>query len=201
MFVKSNALRGAMLATTAIAGAAGIAIPRETQAQALQPAVDVCTGITLPRSAITEVIGAVNQPIVEQIETTVNGITTVTLILDPLAVIPDLNIDLSSILDDAEQGDPISLQVVDTEGNVLGASDDCNIQVDGVTLDEEAGLAIGGNQISGLGADGEAASAGELDAIALGNNASTAVGANGAIAIGTDASATAARWRAIPHRG
>ena len=197
MFVKSNALRGAMLATTAIAGAAGIAIPRETQAQALQPAVDVCTGITLPRSAITEVIGAVNQPIVDQIETTVNGITTVTLILDPLAVIPDLNIDLSSILDDAEQGDPISLQVVDTEGNVLGASDDCNIQVDGVTLDEEAGLAIGGNQISGLGADGEAASAGELDAIALGNNASTAVGANGAIAIGTDASATAANSVAL----
>ena len=177
-----------------VAGAAlyvGPLAPAPVHAQALQPVVDVCTGITLPRSAVTEVIGAVNQPIVDQIETTVNGITTVTLILAPLATITDLNIDLSTILADAAAGDPISLQILDTDGNVITASDDCNLTADGITLDTEGGISIGGNQITGLGANGQAATAGELDAIAFGNNASTAVGADGAIAIGTDATATA----------
>lgn len=106
------------------------------QAQELQPVVDVCSGITLPRSAVTEVIGAVNEPIVNQLETTVNDITTITLILAPLATITDLDIDLSSILADAAEGDPISLQILDTEGNVITASDDCNITADNLTLDE-----------------------------------------------------------------
>ena len=119
-----------ILATTALMGG-GIAVPTTpARAQALQPAVDVCTGITLPRSAITEVIGAVNQPIVDQIETTVNGITTVTLILAPLATLPDLDIDLTTILADAAAGDDISLQILDTDGNVIGASDDCNLTAD-----------------------------------------------------------------------
>jgi len=192
-----NRLRGAALASVALAAIAQGPLAPAARAQALQPVVDVCTGITLPRSAVTEVIEAVNQPIVDQVETTVNGITTVTLILDPLAVIPDLDIDLSTILADAAAGDPISLQILDTDGNVIGASDACNIQVDGIALDTPAGIAIGGNQITGLGADGQPATAGELDAIAFGNNAATAPGATGAVAIGTDASATAANSVAL----
>lgn len=167
------------------------------QAQELQPVVDVCSGITLPRSAVTEVIGAVNEPIVNQLETTVNDITTITLILAPLATITDLDIDLSSIMADAAEGDPISLQILDTEGNVITASDDCNITADNLTLDEEGGIEIGGIRVSGLGANGQVASAGEVDAIAFGNNASTAVGATGAVAIGTDASVTAANSVAL----
>ncbi|MBL4858521.1 MAG: YadA-like family protein [Erythrobacter sp.] len=146
---------------------------------------------------MTEVIGAVNEPIVNQLETTVNDITTITLILAPLATITDLDIDLSSILADAAEGDPISLQILDTEGNVITASDDCNITADNLTLDEEGGIEIGGNRVSGLGANGQVASAGEVDAIAFGNNASTAVGATGAVAIGTDASVTAANSVAL----
>nr|WP_283773469.1 YadA-like family protein [Altererythrobacter sp. KTW20L] len=161
------------------------------QAQTLQPVVDLCTGITLPRSAVTEIIGAVNQPIVNQVESTVNGLTTVTLILAPLASLTDLDIDLTTILADAAAGDPISLQILDTDGNVITASDDCNVTADGFALNQEGGIAIGGNAITGLGANGQAATAGEIDAIAFGNNASTAVGATGAVAIGTDASATA----------
>ena len=186
-----SALKLAALATVATSAFTAPGFEQKAHAQALQPVVDVCTGITLPRSAVTEIIGAVNQPIVEQIETTVNGITTVTLILDPLATIPDLNIDLSSILADAAAGEPISLQILDTEGNVITASDDCNVTADNLTLNGENGIQIGGNRISGLGADGEVASAGELDAIAFGNNANTAVGATGAVAIGTNASVTA----------
>ena len=190
-------VRGAALASVALAAIVQGPLAPQAKAQALQPVVDVCTGITLPRSAVTEIIEAVNTPIVDQVETTVNGITTVTLILAPLAVIPDLNIDLSTILADAAAGDPISLQILDTDGNVVGASDACNIQVDGIALDTPAGIAIGGNQITGLGADGQPATAGELDAIAFGNNAATAVGATGAVAIGTDASATAANSVAL----
>ncbi|SFP31612.1 Autotransporter adhesin [Qipengyuania nanhaisediminis] len=192
-----RALKCAALATVATTTLASPVFEQKAHAQALQPVVDVCTGITLPRSAVTEVIGAVNQPIVEQIETTVNGITTVTLVLAPLATITDLDIDLSSILADAEAGDPISLQILDTNGNIITASDDCNVIADAYTLVGESGIEIGGNQITGLGADGQTASAGELDAIAFGNNASTAVGATGAVAIGTNASVTAANSVAL----
>ncbi|UOR16692.1 YadA-like family protein [Qipengyuania aquimaris] len=192
-----RALKCAALATVATSALASPMFVGKAQAQALQPVVDVCTGITLPRSAVTEVIGAVNQPIVEQIETTVNDITTVTLVLSPLATITDLNIDLSTILADAEAGEPISLQILDTDGNVITASDDCNVVADAYTLDGQSGIEIGGNQITGLGADGQTASAGELDAIAFGNNASTAAGATGAVAIGTNASATAANSVAL----
>lgn len=193
----TRALKLAALATVATGAFTTPGFEQKAQAQALQPVVDVCTGITLPRSAVTEVIGAVNQPIVDQIETTVNGITTVTLILAPLATITDLDIDLTTILADAAAGDPISLQILDTEGNVITASDDCNITADAYTLDGESGVEIGGNQITGLGANGQTATAGELDAIAIGNNASTAAGATGAVAIGTDASVTAANSVAL----
>ncbi len=177
---------------------ASLAIPQApAQAQALQPVVDVCTGITLPRSAVTEIIGAVNQPIVDQVETTVNGLTTVTLTLAPLVTLPDLNIDLTTILANAAAGDPITLQILDTDGNVVAPSDDCNITADNIVLDDEGGIEIGGNRISGLGQNGAVASAGEVDAIALGNNASTAAGATGAVAIGTGASVTAANSVAL----
>ena len=62
----------ASIAVLAVAMMQPVSTPR-VKAQALQPVVDVCTGITLPRSAVTDIIGAVNQPIVNQIETTVNG--------------------------------------------------------------------------------------------------------------------------------
>ena len=192
-----NGLKLAALATVATSAIAGPVFVPKAQAQAVQPVVDVCTGIALPRSAVTDVIGAVNQPIVDRIETSVNGLTTVTLVLSPFANITDLNIDLSSILADAAAGDPISLQILDTDGNLITASDDCNVAADQFSLNEEAGVAIGGNQVTGLGANGEAATAGEIDAIAIGNNASTAVGANGAVAIGTNASVTASNSVAL----
>lgn len=166
-------------------------------AQALQPVVDVCTGISLPRSAVTDVIGAVNAPIVGQIEASVDALKTVSIILQPLAVIPDLNIDLSGILANAAAGNNISLQVLDTQGNIVGPSDACNLGADGFTLTTPAGISIGGNAITGLGANGQAATAGSLDAIAFGNNASTSVAATGAVAIGTGASVTAANGVAI----
>ncbi|WP_066554861.1 YadA family autotransporter adhesin [Croceicoccus bisphenolivorans] len=159
------------------------------QAQALQPAVDVCTGISLDPSAVTDIVGVTVQPI-SNIENTVNSLIDLTVILNPLLNLPDLNSDLSSVLQSIADGDQIALTVLDTEGNLITSSDACNVAADGYTLNQEAGIAIGGNAITGLGANGLTASAAEIDAIALGNNASTDAGAFGAVAIGTGASVT-----------
>ncbi|BBC72535.1 conserved hypothetical protein [Altererythrobacter sp. B11] len=68
---------------------------------------------------------------------------------------------------------------------------------DGFQLDAEGGLAIGGNQITGLGADGAAPSAADVNSIALGNNATVTGTAPASVAIGTDASVTAANSVAL----
>ncbi|WEK46228.1 MAG: YadA-like family protein [Candidatus Andeanibacterium colombiense] len=197
-FTHLNKVRLAALTSVTLAGATFTPpIATAASAQALEPVVSVCSGITLPRSAVTEIIGAVNEPIVGQVENTANSLTDVRVLLDPLLNIPDVDIDLDSILADAAEGDPITLQVLDTDGNLVTAADSCNLTADAITLDDEAGIAIGGNQITGLGADGQTASAGEIDAIAFGNGANTADGAGGAIAIGTNASATAANSVAL----
>lgn len=166
------------------------------RAQALQPVVDVCTGISLPRSAVTQVIGAVNAPIVSQIEASVDALKTVSIVVAPLINVPDLNIDLSGILANAAAGQPISLQVLDTQGNIVSPGN-CNVAADGLTLNTPAGIAIGGNAITGLGANGQTATAVPLDAIAFGNNASATAAATGGVAIGTGASVTAANGVAI----
>lgn len=84
------------------------------------------------------------------------------------------------------------MQILNTDGELVTTSDDCNVTADAYTLNDEAGIAIGGNQISGLGALDQTALAGELDAIAIGNNANTSAGATGAVALGTNASVTVA---------
>jgi len=94
------------------------------------------------------------------------------------------SVDVSGLLATAAAGDPITLSVLDINGNVVGPSDDCIMTADGVTLDTEKGVSIGGNQITGLGANGQEADAGEIDSIAIGNTASTDASATGSIAIG-----------------
>lgn len=190
----------ATTAMLAAIGATAIVVPAPSQSARAQgiPAVDVCTGVSLERSAVTEVIGAVNQPLLTDVEGAINGIVGG---LNPIAILglslPTLNVDLTSALAAAAAGDPISLRVLDSDGTVVGASEDCNVTANAFTLDDEAGLAIGGNVITGLGENGLTASAAELDAIAFGNNASAGIGATAAVAIGTDASATAANSVAL----
>nr|WP_306300238.1 YadA-like family protein [Erythrobacter sp. LQ02-29] len=178
---------------------AGGAPPRLTapaQAQALQPVVDVCTGISLDPSAVTDIVGDVAVPTATAVENLYGALLNVSILGNPILTLDDVQIGAADTLEGYANGDPISLRVADTSGSLLAPGADCNLTADGYALNEEAGIAIGGNQISGLG-DGQAASAGELDAIAFGNNASTAVGATGAIALGTDASATVANSVAL----
>jgi autotransporter adhesin len=53
-------------------------------------------------------------------------------------------------------------------------------------------MAIGGNQITGLGQNGLTANAAEMDALAIGDGATTSVGATGAIALGAGARSSSA---------
>jgi autotransporter adhesin len=98
------------------------------------------------------------------------------------------SVDVSGLLATAASGEPITLSVLDINGNLVGPSDDCIMTADGVTLDTEKGVSIGGNQITGLGLNGQQADAGEINSIAIGNNAATDATALGSIAIGQDAS-------------
>ena len=194
---KSTRIHSTLFATAALVtvGAAP-QLTAPVRAQALQPVVDVCTGISLEPSAVTDIVGDVAVPTADAVEGLYDALLSVSILGNPLLTLEDVNIGASDTLQAYADGDPIALRVADTSGTVLAPDSACNITADSYTLNDPSGLAIGGNQITGLG-NGQVATAGELDAIAFGNNASTAVGANGAIAIGTNSSATAANSVAL----
>jgi trimeric autotransporter adhesin len=136
--------------------------------------VSACSGVSLPKSVVTNIVGAALFPI--------------TGILDavPLLGLLGLNSTLTSTLTGIAEGDPINLNVLDTSGNLLSPIDQCLTTADGYTLDTPKGISIGGNSITGLG-NGVAASAGELNSIAFGNGSATDVAAVNSMAIGPNA--------------
>ena len=181
-----------------LAAAAAVSAIQTSPAHAALPLpaantlVSACSGVSLPRSVVTEIVRPVITDIYDPIETLVNGLL---LIVDPLTLglLPDpLNVNVSDLLDDAALGNNISVAAVASDGTLVGPSDQCDAAADSYTLDTPAGIAIGGNQITGLGATGAQADAGEIDSIALGNRATTDAAALASIAIGTDASVGAA---------
>lgn len=175
-----------LVASTALSTLSIAFMPEVGHAQDADPFVDICTGISLPASEVTDVIAAVNQPVIGNIETILGGLT--------LGLV---DLELSEALADAANGDDLTLSFLNSDGVLVTTSEQCNVGANGYTLTTEGGIEIGGNVISGLGANGMQASAGTLDSIALGNNAATAAGATGAVAIGTDASVTAANGVAL----
>jgi autotransporter adhesin len=168
-----NSLRIATAITLA-AGGAG-------QAGAQTSVVSACTGVSLPRSVVTDIAGQILGPVLGTVEDTLN--------LVPLI---NVNLGLSAAISNASKGDPIALKVLGTDGKAIDllANPNCQTTSDSFALDTPAGIAFGGNQITGLGATGQTASAGDLSAIAIGNKAATSAGAIGAIAIGQNASVT-----------
>jgi autotransporter adhesin len=190
-----SSTKALLLGSVVIGSISQVAVPK-AQAQALQPALDVCTGISLNPSALNDVLRDVNGLVIEDLTELTDSVIDLSFLLAPLLDIDDVDTELDDITAALAAGDQIGLTVLDTNGNLI-APGDCNVTADGLTLNEEGGISIGGNQITGLGANGAAATAGEIDAIAFGNNASTAVGATGAVAIGTGASATAANSVAL----
>lgn len=181
--------------------------------------LDVCTGLSIEASAITDMIGPVITGAVVPIDGVLNSTLSLVNILANLPLlgvggsIPPTGVDVPGLLTAAASGDPIGVTVLDTLGNPISPSDDCVVTADGVTLDTEKGVSIGGNQITGLGSNGFEADAGEINSIAIGNSAATdatalssiaigegaTVGPNaiGSIALGTGANATAANSVAL----
>ncbi len=149
------------------------------QAQAVTPnLVSACAGVSLPPSVVTGIIAPVVDGIVAPTETTVNGL---------LGIVTPLNIDTTTLLGNAAAGAPITLQVLNQAGTVVGPADRCDVRADSFGLNTQGGVAIGGNRITGLGTNGLDAAAGEANSIAFGNSAVTDATAPGAIAFGAGA--------------
>ncbi|MET0269622.1 MAG: YadA-like family protein [Sphingomonas sp.] len=154
----------------------------QAQAQAVTPnLVGACSGVSLPPSVVTGILGPVVGGIVAPIQNTVNPI------LGILPIVPDLTIDVAGLLADAAAGNPITLQVLNQAGTVVGPADRCDVVADSFGLNTQGGVSIGGNRITGLGTNGLDAAAGEASSIAFGDSALTDATAAGAIAFGTGA--------------
>lgn len=136
--------------------------------------VSPCSGVSLPKSVVTDIVGQAVLPI--------------TGILDsvPLLGLLGLNTNLTNSLTGIAAGDPINLNVLDQNGNLVSPADQCEVTADGYNLNTPKGISIGGNSITGLG-NGTAASAGELNSIAFGNGSVTDAAAINSMAIGPSA--------------
>ena len=183
------------MATATSLAALSFVIPQTPVYAQTQPVVDVCTGLSLNESDLTALLGEVNTGIVTPLQTNLNGLLgpLSTLLLPGLP--SPLNINVGDIVGNAVAGNPISVDVLNSNNTIVGPGE-CNVTVDGLTLNNPAGIGIGGNQITGLG-EGEVASAGTADSIAFGNGATTGLTATGAIALGTDAEVTAVNGMAL----
>ncbi|WP_156677945.1 YadA family autotransporter adhesin [Sphingomonas profundi] len=151
----------------------------QAQAQSVTPnLVSACSGISLPPSVVTGIIAPIVNGIVAPTEGTVNSL---------LGIVTPLDIDTVTLLANAAAGAPITLQVLNQAGTVVGPADRCDLRADSFGLNTQGGVAIGGNRITGLGTNGLDAFAGEASSIAFGNSAVTDATATGAIAFGTGA--------------
>ena len=175
------------LASSALIGTVATA-PTPASAQPTPDTlVSVCSGVSLPPSVVTGIMDPVVTGIYDPIETNTNQTLGVLNGLGLAGLPSPLSVDVSGLLTTAASGSNIGLDVVAQDGSLVAPGDTCNAQADGYTLDNPAGIAVGGNMISGLGATGQEAQAGEIDSIAIGNNAATDAAALQSIAIGTDA--------------
>lgn len=178
---------GALLATATSLTSMSFSTSASAQAFTPDTIVSVCSGVSLPPSVVTGILAPVVTGIVAPIETTTNSIlTALTLGLVPGLPGP-LSTNAAGLLAAAAAGDDISLAVVAQDGTLVGPSDECNASADAIILDTPAGIALGGNAITGLG-NGLQANAGEINSIAVGNGAATNAAALGSVAIGTNAS-------------
>ncbi|WKU20473.1 ESPR-type extended signal peptide-containing protein [Advenella alkanexedens] len=175
-----------VLAATALSVALGLGAMGSAQAQL----VSACAGVSLPPSVVTEIVGDVLVPVVGPLENVLNGLLGI--------LVPDVDLGLDDALANAAAGKPIKLDVLtgflDANGDptVIGENDDCNLTADSLNLTKPAGIAIGGNTITGLGsgAAGAAAvsSAADFTSIAFGNYSQATQ--SKAIAFGEAAQAT-----------
>lgn len=192
MFCRQHSSRTARRGLMAAAACATTTIVNPSPAMAAPPTpstlVSVCSGVSLPPSAVTGILDPVLTGIYGPIETNTNStLSILTGLLIPGLPAP-LSVDVSGLLTTAGSGSDIGLSVLAQDGTLVGPSSQCDATADSFTLDNPAGISIGGNQITGLGDPAQVAIAGEIDSVAIGNRATTDATALGSIAIGPDAS-------------
>src|SRR5690242_7171675 len=102
-------------------------------AQTLQPVVNVCTGVGIDDSALRTLLQRSLVPTAQGVETLFDDLLTVSILGTPLLSIPDVNLGVADTASDIAAGNTVSLQVLDTDGNVVG-SGSCNVTTDGYTL-------------------------------------------------------------------
>ena len=188
---RSRGASRAALATALMLGAQ----PVFAQAAPTPNIVSACSGVSLPRSVVTNIVSPVVTGIVTPVQGTVNPILG--LVGAALPLVPPLNIDAAGLLANAAAGNPITLQAINANGTLVGPADRCDLRADSFTLRTPQGIAIGGNRITGLGTTGLEAVAGESNSIAFGNAAATDGTAAGSIAIGTGATVGAGATGAL----
>ncbi|MGV3481903.1 MAG: beta strand repeat-containing protein, partial [Sphingobium sp.] len=175
--------RKSLVSGLKLATALALATGATGQAGAQTSVVSACSGVSLPRSVVTDIAGDVLVPVLGKVEDALN-----------LVSLGLIDLGLSTTLSDASKGAPVTLNAIGIDGKAINvlANPDCQTVSDSFSLETPAGIAFGGNLISGLGAagTGQGATAGDLTAIAIGNKASTSAGAIGAIALGQGASVT-----------
>ena len=176
-------LRHGVSSLSIVIAATGVATQAQSQT-ATRNLVSACSGVSLPRSAVTGIITPVVNGIVAPTENRINSILG---LATGVVGVPPLTIDTAALLGDAAAGKPITLQVLNAKGVVVGPDDRCDLQADSFGLNTQGGVAIGGNRITGLGTNGQEAAAGEVNSIALGNAATTAATSANAMALGTNA--------------
>lgn len=183
---RRNRVCACLAASAAVVATPFAASPAQAQAATPDTLISVCSGVSLPPSVVTGIIDPVVTGIYDPIETNLNQ--TLGALGGLLGLPAPLSVNVSGLLTTAASGSDIGLNVLAQDGSLVAPGDECNAQADSYTLDTPAGIAIGGNAITGLGDNGEQAQAGEIDSIAIGNRASTDAAALGSIALGTDAS-------------
>ena len=185
---RAISLKAAALAAVATTTLSHPGFTGSAKAQVLQPVIDVCTGLSVNDSLLRDILTTTVVPTATGLETLYDelldiefniGLGTIDLI-----DIPDVDLGIADTTAAIASGDLISVALLNEDGQVI-APGECNLTADGFTLNADGGIAIGGNQITGLGEDGVIASAGEINAIAFGDGATTEAGATGAIALGT----------------
>ena len=139
--------------------------------------VSACSGVSLPKSVVTDIVGQAVVPVAGILDNALG------LITGPLGLSTNLSNTLASIA----AGNPVTLNVLDVNGQVVNQGAPCASTADSFELTTPKGISIGGNKITGLGAN-TIANAGELNSIAFGNNATTSATATNSIAIGPNAS-------------
>lgn len=154
---------------------------RPSLAQTAPPTrfASVCSGASVKLPIVQRVTAGTVDPLLGLLAGAVNTVLG--------GLVGNINTNVADVFN----GQPIGLNVLDRNGNLLTQSN-CAIAASEFAVNNDRGISLGGGVASGLGGNGGAlATAGAASAIAIGNGAVTAPTIANAIALGSGANASA----------